>query len=163
MGRTTVFGKLQDLVDVLGIEGGKELITQGHACFLELRRKLTECEKAMVEEHSSIRSDAARVANKLGCTRDALLSGSATLPTIGRTRPLDSEGVEKMTERLCPDPTKRAQELAKHEEEWEKKLKKQAEGSASNLSASDRKVRVEELVSRMQEDAERRSRKNLQG
>merc|ERR1711879_1070873 len=135
MGRSAVFSDLQDLVKELGIQDGKELMTQGHLSLLTLRKKLAESENAALEEHASIRADAARAADKLGCTRDELLSGSATLPSIGHPRPMDEGRLNKMVERLVPDPKEHAKKLAAHHEAQAEELKRQAGGSVFNLPA----------------------------
>lgn len=123
LAKTGLFGKLGQAVKTLGMEGGKELVTQVYDSICQLKTKLAEAEQDLFEKRAALNLEGSKAAGMLGCSHADLfksLSSCVSMPSLAPPRSLDKDALEALAGRLHPDPKvikaakkKRAEEEAK--------------------------------------------------
>jgi len=117
-----VFAKLTKYSEALKLEGGADLVSQAYDNICQLKAKLSQCEKEILDTKANLNVEMAKAAGQLGCSDTDLLKGlstNASMPTLPSKRNLKQEDLDSLVKRLHPDPEdikaekKKAAEAAK--------------------------------------------------
>mmetsp|Transcript_21929 Transcript_21929/g.39752 ORF Transcript_21929/g.39752 Transcript_21929/m.39752 type:complete len:335 (-) Transcript_21929:43-1047(-) len=157
-----VFGILQESVQALGMDGGKDLVTSADDSLSQLKTKIAECEKTLSEERAVLFSDVTKTASDLGCPTADLLTGDLFVPS--HKPMLNTDEVKKMYvkvqgrnwETLIPDQLALKQKQRKREEADVIEWKKKASPNTFGLPNEERRNRIDAFWERTSQDVEER-------